>query len=432
MRWIPEQLSKLGDEPLWTYSVAGLELVVSGAPARLRVRVVGRPRLATAIRSAGNWYDEVRGLSPKWSEEADELVAEIDDWDLADVMHFSFCVGWMIREAGHGREPFEALGRLAADARPLGESGGRWLALDHIGLVLVASELPSTADVFSLAAESAPTVRHGWLADVSADELAESELADGRFAHPDAVLSGAIGDATDVSPITFGWLADAPVATSDHAERTGATPTQEPVAPENPRRAFELIGSGRSASTESPEISREQPQVQSSAARASRPSTGGRRRAFERIGDGPKPTEPYLPPEPSAPPVTDDGPLYRMEPDSPEPLAAGPEPPPANPLDELRTRTLAQTAPMVELPAADDPARYDVVLDYAGFDESRTAQLLSILLDINRVQADKLCAQTPIVIAEDRTARDVRKIDSVVRPATGARIIARERVGQPE
>ena len=86
---------------------------------------------------------------------------------------------------------------------------------------------------------------------------------------------------------------------------------------------------------------------------------------------------------------------------------------------------------MVELPAADDPGRFDVVLDYAGFDEGRTAQLLSILLDINRVEADKLCAQTPVVIAEDRSARDVRKIDSVVRPATGARIIARERVGQP-
>ena len=176
MRWIPEDLSDLGSEPVWTYAIAGLELQVLGAPRRLIVRVESRPRLATAIRSAGNWYEEVRGIAPTWTGEATELTAQSDDLSLDDLLHFSFCVGWMLREAGHGREPFEALGRLAAEARPIGPHDGRWIALDHVGLVRVASDLPCAAGVFSLAGESAPTIREGWLAAMGPSELAAIEV----------------------------------------------------------------------------------------------------------------------------------------------------------------------------------------------------------------------------------------------------------------
>ena len=76
--------------------------------------------------------------------------------------------------------------------------------------------------------------------------------------------------------------------------------------------------------------------------------------------------------------------------------------------------------PTKGLPAAGDPGLYELVLVDAGPESERTGGLLAAALGIPVEDARAMCTSLPTAVLTGSTARAVRRVETVVRSASGA------------
>lgn len=102
--------------------------------------------------------------------------------------------------------------------------------------------------------------------------------------------------------------------------------------------------------------------------------------------------------------------------DALEPIGYDPE--------ALRANLDASVAAADTLPEADAPGSFDLHLISAGYNSSRTAAMLGAALGIDIGDAMTLCDACPTQVGTALPAREVRRVDAIVRPATGAEFSA--------
>jgi hypothetical protein len=86
----------------------------------------------------------------------------------------------------------------------------------------------------------------------------------------------------------------------------------------------------------------------------------------------------------------------------------------------LKANLDASVAAADTLPDADSPGTFDLHLVSAGPDPSRTAAMLVAALGVDKQEAAALCASLPAQVGSALVAREARRVDAIVRPATGA------------
>ncbi len=90
----------------------------------------------------------------------------------------------------------------------------------------------------------------------------------------------------------------------------------------------------------------------------------------------------------------------------------------------LQAKLEASVAAADELPEADAEGAFDLYLTDPGPDDRRTAAMLAAALGVSQEEATQLCGAVPALAGSALAARDVRRVDAIVRPATGARFRA--------
>jgi hypothetical protein len=83
------------------------------------------------------------------------------------------------------------------------------------------------------------------------------------------------------------------------------------------------------------------------------------------------------------------------------------------------------SAAPADLPEPDDAGRFDLILVDRGPDSERTIALVAAAIGVDVREARALCDQDPAIVARGASARTVRRIDTVVRMASGARFDVR-------
>jgi len=106
-------------------------------------------------------------------------------------------------------------------------------------------------------------------------------------------------------------------------------------------------------------------------------------------------------------------------------VAEGSDAPVDDPLNRIRARFVASEEASTALPPVDAVGAYALAIEHPGDDAARTAYLLSLLLDRPSDELETLCREAPSLLISLTDARQIRRIDSVVRPATHARFSAR-------
>ncbi len=372
------------------------------APARVVLDALTDARARDAAHAVANWLEDALGHAVAFEPgDAPAFVLRADDaeatWPLLAVAEL--VTAWLDDGAD---DPFAALGRVSSagvgrlaardDAdravlaelhpallttgegpawwlRPIaGDNTSRWLAVRHVGAVDV----------------------HRWRARLGVPLVSPAPTTGDAIARalhaPDTHVS--VLAWADEDPIDAELAARVAARAAAHARNTdllhrldAMAPSDAPGAPRRGPAVFERIGREPTAdavpaSAPAPPRDAAPPAAsESSAAPAHRPT---RRAALEPIG------------------------------------ADHPAPPP--------------TAPA--LPPASDPGRFDVVLVDVGPDATRTARVLAAACGVSADQATRWCEAPDARVAEGVTAAEARRIDGMVRPATGAELRV-ERLSRP-
>lgn len=393
------------DGPLRWRRHPGVQVVRDAdGPARIVLDALSDSRSRDAAPAVANWLADVLGFDVALEQgDAPAFITRPDDaatWSLLAMTEL--VVAWLDDSAD---SPFAALGRVSSaglDRVAARDDADRAVLAELHPALLTRGDGPAwwlrsivrDADASWLAIRHAGAIDlHGWRARLGVPLVSPAP------ATRDAI-AGALHLA-DTHLSVLAWADDEPVD-DELAARVAARAAAHASNADFLHRLDALTSPSR------PAAPRRGPAV------------------FERIGGSTTAD--------AAPAATPEASSTKAAPD-PAPTPAPEATPDARPARRAALESIgvdhpapAPSAPA--LPPASDPGRFDVLLVDAGPDSTRTTRVLAAACGVSADRATQWCAATPVVVAEAVTAAEARRIEGMVRPATGAELRV-ERVSRP-